>query len=149
MNGGAFGLEAHKVASRGWESSRWTGCHRIRPDVGGFFGVGECDGPKLDNFEGRFAQLLPPKRPGAEGIELARAMLARWASPRSGCAATLGGIGLLGVRIGWLKLTREDAAAIRLVGEMSRSCRASGAASKKSMAGDKVSITAFAHGLVK
>ena len=33
-------------------------------------------GPKLDTFTGRFAQLLPPKRPGAEGIELARAMLA-------------------------------------------------------------------------
>ena len=48
----------------------------IRTDAGGFFGFGEHDGPKLDNFEGRFAQLLPPKRPGAEGIELARAMLA-------------------------------------------------------------------------
>ena len=48
----------------------------IRTDAGGFFGFGEHDGPKLENFEGRFAQLLPPKRPGAEGIELARAMLA-------------------------------------------------------------------------
>ena len=48
----------------------------IRTDAGGFFGFGEHDGPKLDNFTGRFAQLLPPKRPGAEGIELARAMLA-------------------------------------------------------------------------
>jgi hypothetical protein len=38
----------------------------IRTDAGGFFGFGEHDGPKLDNFEGRFAQLLPPKRPGAE-----------------------------------------------------------------------------------
>jgi hypothetical protein len=47
----------------------------IRTDAGGFFGFGEHDGPKLDNFEGRFAQLLPPKRPTAEGIELARAML--------------------------------------------------------------------------
>ena len=48
----------------------------IRTDAGGFFGFGEHDGPKLDNFKGRFAQLLPPKQPGAEGIELARAMLA-------------------------------------------------------------------------
>ena len=48
----------------------------IRTDAGGFFGFGEHDGPKLDNFEGRFSQLLPPKRPGAEGRELARAMLA-------------------------------------------------------------------------
>ena len=48
----------------------------IRTDAGGFFGFGEHDGPKLDNFTGRFAQLLPPKRPGAEGMELARALLA-------------------------------------------------------------------------
>ena len=48
----------------------------IRSDAGGFFGFGEHVGPKLDNFEGRFAQLLPPKQPSAEGIELARAMLA-------------------------------------------------------------------------
>jgi hypothetical protein len=47
----------------------------IRTDAGGFFGFGEHVGPKLNNFEGRFAQLLPPKRPGAEGIDLARAML--------------------------------------------------------------------------
>jgi hypothetical protein len=48
----------------------------IRTDAGGFFGFGQHDGPQLDNFEGRFAQMLPPKRPTAEGIELARAMLA-------------------------------------------------------------------------
>ena len=48
----------------------------IRTDAGGFFGFGEHDGPKLEDFKGRFAQLLPPKRPGAEGIALARAMLA-------------------------------------------------------------------------
>ncbi len=47
----------------------------IRTDAGGFFGFGEHDGPKFENFEGRFAQLLPPKPPDAEGIELARAML--------------------------------------------------------------------------
>jgi hypothetical protein len=38
----------------------------IRTDAGGFFGLGEHDGPKLDNFEGRFAQLLPPQSPGAK-----------------------------------------------------------------------------------
>jgi len=48
----------------------------IRTDAGGFFGFGEDCGPQLDNFQGRFAQLLPPKRPSAEGIEMARAMLA-------------------------------------------------------------------------
>jgi hypothetical protein len=41
-----------------------------------FFGFGEHDGPQLDNFEGRFAQMLPRKRPTAEARELARAMLA-------------------------------------------------------------------------
>jgi hypothetical protein len=48
----------------------------IRTDAGGFFGFGEHDGPKLDNFEGRFAQLLPPKQPTGEARELARALLA-------------------------------------------------------------------------
>jgi len=47
----------------------------IRTDAGGFFGFGEHDGPQLDKFEGRFAQLLPPRRPTAERIEQARAML--------------------------------------------------------------------------
>jgi hypothetical protein len=35
----------------------------IRTDAGGFFGFGEHDGPKLDNFESRFAELLPPRHP--------------------------------------------------------------------------------------
>ena len=35
----------------------------IRTDAGGFFGFGEHDSPKLDNFNGRFAQLLPPNSP--------------------------------------------------------------------------------------
>ena len=48
----------------------------IRTDAGGFFGFGEHDGPKLDNFKGRFAQLLPPKQPTGEARELARALLA-------------------------------------------------------------------------
>ena len=48
----------------------------IRTDAGGFFGFGEHDGPKLDNFEGRFAQMLPPNRATAEARKSARAMLA-------------------------------------------------------------------------
>jgi hypothetical protein len=48
----------------------------IRTDAGGLFGFGGHDGPQLDNFQGRFAQLLPPKRPSAEGVKMARAMLA-------------------------------------------------------------------------
>jgi hypothetical protein len=48
----------------------------IRTDAGGFFGFGEHDGPQLDKLEGRFAQLLPPRRPSAEGVEQAGAMLA-------------------------------------------------------------------------
>ena len=30
----------------------------IRTDAGGFFGLGEHEGPQLDNFEGRFAHLI-------------------------------------------------------------------------------------------
>jgi hypothetical protein len=48
----------------------------IRTDAGGFFGFGEHDGPKVEHFEGRFAQLLPSKRPTARDRELARALLA-------------------------------------------------------------------------
>ena len=33
----------------------------IRTDVGGFFGFGEFNFPQLENFEGRFAEILPPQ----------------------------------------------------------------------------------------
>jgi hypothetical protein len=48
----------------------------IRTDAGGFFGFGEHDGPKFDNYKGRFAQIIPPKKTTTEGRELAKAMLA-------------------------------------------------------------------------
>jgi hypothetical protein len=48
----------------------------IRTDAGGFFGFGEHDGPTFDSFDGRFAQMLPPKRPTAEARESARSLLA-------------------------------------------------------------------------
>jgi hypothetical protein len=48
----------------------------IRTDAGGFFGFGEDGGSQLHNFEGRFAQLLPPKQPPAEAKELALGVLA-------------------------------------------------------------------------
>jgi hypothetical protein len=32
----------------------------LRTDAGGFFGFGESDIPQFDNFQGRFAELLPP-----------------------------------------------------------------------------------------
>jgi hypothetical protein len=58
------------VATMPPQSSRGRGTQMllpiIRTDAGRFFGFGEHDGPKFDNYEGRFAQLLPPKRPGAE-----------------------------------------------------------------------------------
>jgi hypothetical protein len=47
----------------------------IRSDNGTFFGFGEFEGPKLDNFEGRFAQVMPPKQPDAQAKMLAGAML--------------------------------------------------------------------------
>ena len=48
----------------------------IRTDVGGFFGFGEFDGLAADSFEGRFAQILPPKRPTKEMQNKARMVLA-------------------------------------------------------------------------
>lgn len=48
----------------------------IRTDAGGFFGLGEHEGPHLDKFEGRFAHLIPPKRLNAENREMTRALLA-------------------------------------------------------------------------
>ena len=33
----------------------------IRTDAGGFFGFGESDMPEFSNFEGRFAEILPPQ----------------------------------------------------------------------------------------
>ena len=48
----------------------------IRTDAGGFFGLGEHEGPTLHRFEGRFAHILPPERPAAKARDLARAMLA-------------------------------------------------------------------------
>jgi hypothetical protein len=47
----------------------------IRTDVGGFFGFGEFDGPSADNYEGRFAGILPPKRPTKEMQNKARMVI--------------------------------------------------------------------------
>jgi hypothetical protein len=47
----------------------------IRSDNGKFFGFGEYSGPKPDNFEGRFAQVMPPKKPDAQARMLAGATL--------------------------------------------------------------------------
>ena len=48
----------------------------LRTDAGGFFGFGENDGPKFDNYQGRFAQIIPPKKPTSESRERAKTMLA-------------------------------------------------------------------------
>ena len=48
----------------------------IRTDAGGFFGFGEHDGPKFDNYKGRFAQIISPNKPTTEHQKLARTMLA-------------------------------------------------------------------------
>lgn len=47
----------------------------IRSDNGDFFGFGDYEGPKLENFQGRFSQVLPPKKPDAKAKMLAGAML--------------------------------------------------------------------------
>ena len=38
---------------------------------GNFFGFGDFSGPKLDHFEGRFGQVVPPKKPDAQAKMLA------------------------------------------------------------------------------
>ena len=43
--------------------------------AGGFFGLGEHEGPHLRTFEGRFAQPIPQKRPNAEGWTMAERLL--------------------------------------------------------------------------
>lgn len=48
----------------------------IRTGVGGFFGFGEFDGPAADSLQGRFAGILPPKRPNREMQNKARMVLA-------------------------------------------------------------------------
>jgi len=48
----------------------------LRTDAGGFFGFGEHASPKFDNYQGRFALIIPPKRQATEHQELARTMLA-------------------------------------------------------------------------
>ena len=47
----------------------------LRTDAGGFFGFGEFDASKFDNFSGRFAGMLPPKKPNAEMRVMAQALL--------------------------------------------------------------------------
>ena len=48
----------------------------VRTDAGGFFGLSDVEGMPLDQFQGRFAELLPSKRPTADMVEVAKAMLA-------------------------------------------------------------------------
>ena len=46
----------------------------VRSDNHKFFGLIDAT-PKLDNFEGRFAEILPPNQPSAENRELAQVLL--------------------------------------------------------------------------
>jgi hypothetical protein len=46
----------------------------VRSDNHKFFGLVDAT-PKLDNFEGRFAEILPPNQPSAENRELAQVLL--------------------------------------------------------------------------
>ena len=48
----------------------------IRTGVGGFFGFGEVDSMAPNSFQGRFAGILPPKRPTKEMQNQARMVLA-------------------------------------------------------------------------
>ena len=45
-------------------------------DAGGFFGLTEWEGLPMDQFQGRFVDLLSPKPLTADGIKVAKVMLA-------------------------------------------------------------------------
>lgn len=47
----------------------------IRTGVGGFFGFGDSNVPQYTSFEGRFAEILPPKPPTKEMQSTARVVL--------------------------------------------------------------------------
>jgi hypothetical protein len=47
----------------------------IRTDAGGFFGFGDSNLPEYDNFQGRFAGILPSKKVKAKERAKARALL--------------------------------------------------------------------------
>jgi len=47
----------------------------LRTDAGGFFGFGEFDASKFDGIEGRFAGMLPPKKPTLETRMMAQTIL--------------------------------------------------------------------------
>ena len=62
----------------------------IRTDAGGFFGFGEFDASKFDGFQGRFAEMLPPKVPTAEMRAVAQAVLAVMGVTRDSLSPKLG-----------------------------------------------------------
>jgi len=59
------------------ESKRQKFLPIIRTDGGGFFGFGESDLPEFDNFQGRFAGILPPRPPAKEMQAKARLLALR------------------------------------------------------------------------
>ena len=83
----------------------------IRADAGGFFGLGEHEGPKFDNFTGGFAQSLPPNRPPAKDRELARAMPAAMRITENQCAVMPGRIDLLGAPIDHARPSQDQSRA--------------------------------------
>jgi hypothetical protein len=55
----------------------------IRTDAGGFFGFGEFDSSGLEGFEGRFAEILPPKKPDGQMREMVRLLLQKMGVTRN------------------------------------------------------------------
>ena len=47
----------------------------VRTDAGGFFGLTELEGLPVDQFQGRFVQLMPTKTPQVSLAHVAKAML--------------------------------------------------------------------------
>ena len=47
----------------------------VRTDAGGFFGLTEFEGLPAAEFQGRFSQILPPKRPTPKMVKVTKAVL--------------------------------------------------------------------------
>ena len=68
--------EVVMVLGEGAGATQRTVFKIIRTDAGGFFGLTEWEGLPMDQFQGRFVDLLSPQPLTPEVVEVARVMLA-------------------------------------------------------------------------
>ena len=57
------------------EARKQTVLRIVRTDAGGFFGLTEFEGLPAAEFQGRFSQILPPKKPTPEMVKVTKAVL--------------------------------------------------------------------------